>query len=174
MEPECSLTYSQKRPTCLYLGHMNQFIPIPDYLSRIHFNITLTSNTRSSNWRRSHLFPHHNPVQLSLSSTCQRGLFSFFCYQRRSAKGGAPRGEIYSLLLLSSVTYCPLGPYISLLNTPSICFFLTVRDQVSHPGQTKIKITVFFTLPFICCIADCQTERRAMTDCSQSHYSKCC
>jgi len=39
-----------------------------------------------------------------------------------------------------------------------------VRDQVSHPRQTKIKVTLLYTLPFICCVTNSKTEHCAQTD----------
>ena len=78
---------------------MDPFNPVPDYLSRIRFDIALTSNTWSSSWRLSHLCAHRNPVQLSASSPHAKVLFSFFCYQGRAENGGAPRRGIFSFLL---------------------------------------------------------------------------
>ena len=50
--------------------------------------------------------------------------------------------------LPSTLTYCLLLPHISLctlpVDTPSIYFFLAVTDQVSHPCQTKMTVTVLY------------------------------
>jgi len=76
--------------------------------------------------------------------------------------------------LLSTVTYCLLGLYNSLCtlllkNTPNVCFFLTVTDQVSHPRQTKRTVTFLYPSPFMLCVA----KHCAPTDGSHSLCTKC-
>jgi hypothetical protein len=69
-------------------------------------------------------------------------------------------GEEYNLwssslcsFLQSPVTSSLFGPNILLnilfLNTPSLCYFLNVRDQVSHPYRTACKIIVFYILIYM-------------------------
>jgi hypothetical protein len=68
-------------------------------------------------------------------------------------------GEEYKLLssslcsfLHSPVTSSLLGPYILLRtlfsNTLSLCYSLSVRDQVSHPYKTTDRIMVLYILTF--------------------------
>src|SRR5215470_11094694 len=70
-------------------------------------------------------------------------------------------------LLHSPVTSYLLGPNILLStqfsNTLSLCSFLSVRDQVSHPYKTTGKTTVLYALIFVILVSNlkkCRIRRK--------------
>jgi hypothetical protein len=69
MEPEGSLPHSQQPANCLYPESERSSPCPPSHLSKIHFNIIL-STPGSSKWYPSLKLPHKNPVYKSLPHTC--------------------------------------------------------------------------------------------------------
>ena len=82
MEPEGSLPHSQQPANCLYPEPERSSPCPPSHLSKIHFNIIL-STPGSSKWYPSLKLPHKNPVYKSLPHTCHMpcpSQFSWFHY----------------------------------------------------------------------------------------------
>jgi hypothetical protein len=81
-----------------------------------------------------HLILHHLITGMIFGNECTSWSFSL------------------SNILLSYINSSRIGPQIFLnallINTPSLCFSLSVRDQVSHPYITEGKIIVRYILFF--------------------------
>ena len=118
--------------------------PTSDFL-KIHLNVILLSMPGSPKQFLSFRFPHQNSVYTSpLPHTCY-----MFC-PSHSSRFHHPKNIGWAVQILSSSFYCflhspvtlsLLGPNIfcSTLfsNTLSLCFFLNVSDQVSHPSKQQ-------------------------------------
>jgi len=117
-----------------------QSIP-PSHFLKIYLHIILPSMMRSSKRSFSLRFPHQNPTCTSpLTYMCHmpRPSHSFFCAHRNNIWWAVQIMKLH-FMYSPSVTWhlIPLRPNIflttSLSNTLSLCSFLNVTDQVSHP-----------------------------------------
>jgi hypothetical protein len=126
------------------------------HLLKIHFNI-IPSAPGSPNWSPSLRFSYQNPTGTSSFSirATYPAHFILLDLIARTIFGDEYRSLSSSLcsLLHSPVASSLLGPNILLStllsNTLSLCSYLSVRYQVSHPYKTTGKIIVLYLLNFV-------------------------
>jgi len=119
-----------------------------------HFKIILSSMPRSSEWFLTFRFSYHCSFLVSLvRATCPAHLIHLNLFTLIIiGEGYKTRSSSLCNLLHSPATSSSLGLNIH-LNTPfsdtlNPCSLLSVRDQVSHPYNTKGKIRVLYILIF--------------------------
>ena len=148
MEPQSSLPHSQFLPPLPILSQLDPVHTPTSHFLKIHLNIIPASSPGSPKWSVPPVFPHQNPVYISLSSiraTCSAHLI-LLDFITRAIMGEEYRSLSSSLcsFLYSLVTSSILGPNIP-LNTPhsnslSLCSSLNVNDQVSHSYKNQAKL----------------------------------
>ena len=119
---------------------------IPHPTSWIHFNIILPSTPRSSKSSTSLSFPHQSPLCTSLfSHTCHLLHPSRCSYFDRHNNRRVKSSPLFCSFFLLWSTYLPT----TFLDTVSLCFFCSVRDQVSHHSNTRGKVILMYIVIFI-------------------------
>ena len=151
-------------PLVINLGHINPVHVLPSHFLAIYFKIITPSTPTSFKWPLFFMFPHQNPVGISLlphtSHMPNPSHSSSFSYPHNI------RGDIQThrhtehkalrcaLLSKFPVTSSLFGTNISLStllsNTFSLCSYFCVRDWASHSYKTtgKLQFYVFQSLYF--------------------------
>jgi len=157
MEPEGSLPHTQVPATrpCPQPARSSPHLHIPlpkdpSKLSSSHLCLGLPSGLFPSGLPTKTLY---TPLLSPIRATCPAHLILLY-FITRTILGERYRSLSFSLcsFLHSPVTLSLLGPNIPLntlfSNTLSLCSFLNVSDQVSHPYKKTGKITVLYILTF--------------------------
>jgi hypothetical protein len=120
---------------------------------KIHLNIIFSSTPRSSKCSPSFGSSHHIPVCVLVCPVRGSGpAHLIYLYLVTRFVFGEHRSLCASLCCLfhSAVTSSPLGPSFYLCtvfsNTLSLCSFLNLREQVSHPYKPRGIVTVLYIL----------------------------
>jgi hypothetical protein len=114
MELEDSLLCSKEPSTAHILSQINPGHTTPSYLSKIHFNITHSCTSWSSQWSHSFWLSHQYPICIPLSpfhATCPAHLILF---------------DLIILVMKLLITQF----------SPTSCHFISLRSKHSpqHPG----------------------------------------
>jgi hypothetical protein len=127
----------------------------PSYFLKIHFNIIFPSTLRSFKCSLSLSFPHRSPLCTSVflhtchtlhpsrSSYFDRYNFIWWVQVMKilimqSSPLPCSFFRLYSTYLLTTISH-----------TLSLCFSCSLRDQVSHPCNTRGKIILMYIVIFI-------------------------
>jgi len=133
------------------LSQMNPAHNFPPYFSKIHYNITLPSMTRYPKWFLSFRFSDQHFVCISHHfHRCYTPYPSHAPWLDHPNKIWWSVQVMKLIIMQSSPVFCHIISFRSiLLSTPfsykfSLCYSLSVRQQVSHPYKTTGKITVVY------------------------------
>ena len=139
MGPEILLLCSQIPPFVRVLRQINPVHTLPDYLFKIHLTIMLPLTYRSSKWTLPQISPpklpmHPYPANFVLRHSINWLIFCDECNSWTSV------GMLCSFFESSRTSF--LFYITPFSKTLSLCFFLSVVDQVSHPY--KVPGTVWY------------------------------
>jgi hypothetical protein len=142
----CSVPHSQEPATCPRPEPDNG---LPFHFFNIHFNIIFPSAPVFSKWSLSLRYPNQNYVSIYV--------VLLICHKPRQYSNiriiFEETCKSWSSLLCSFLQSCILGHNVVLShlssNIFSLCTFLRMRDQVSHPHKTGRKIVILKIVMFI-------------------------
>ena len=165
MEHEDSLPYSQKPPPVPVMSQINLVHTPTSKFLKIYLNIILPSTPESSKWSLSLRFPHQKPLYASAHTRYMpRPSHSSLFYNPNKIGWAVKTIKFFNMYFSPlPVTSSLLGQNILITtlfsNTLSLRSSPKVSDQVSHPYETRNKITVLDILIFKCLDSKLEDKR---------------